>query len=292
MSATRQTRRVALVTCTDLPGLPPDDQLVIGPLAARGVAAEPAVWDDPGVDWAAYDLVVPRSTWDYPNRRTEFIAWADRVPRLANPAPVIRWNTDKRYLDALARAGVPVVETRWLDGPGWVLPASGEYVLKPVIGAGGVDSGRYDLSDPAHRRLAAELIGRVHAAGRAMMVQPYLPAVDTDGETALLYLGGAYSHAIRKGPLLTGPDYGVDGLYRPEDISPREATAAERAVGEAALAAVPGADLLYARVDLIPDAAGRPLLVEFELTEPSLFLGYAPGAADRFADAITFRVPS
>ena len=35
-------------------------------LAARGVDASPAVWDDDGVDWAHFDLVVVRSTWDYP----------------------------------------------------------------------------------------------------------------------------------------------------------------------------------------------------------------------------------
>ncbi|MEV4813637.1 ATP-grasp domain-containing protein [Micromonospora avicenniae] len=292
--------RVALITCGELADLDPDDGLVLAPLAARGVGAEPVVWDDPAADWAAYDLAVLRSPWDYMPRRDEFVAWAQRVPRLANPADVVRWNTDKRYLDELSAAGVPTVPTAWV-GPGesWTPPAdSGEYVIKPAVSAGSQDTGRYDLADPEHRGLAVAHVRRLSAAGRVTMVQPYLTAVDTAGETALLFLAGrqglAFSHAIRKGPMLTGPDFGVDGLYRPEEITARTATEEQLAVAAKTLAAVPGGSdrLLYARVDLIPGPDGRPILVELELTEPSLFLGHSAGAADRLADAILTRLVS
>jgi len=290
-SATRATARVALATCAELPGLDPDDRLVIAPLRDREIAAEAVVWDDRAVDWAGYDLVVLRSAWDYPPRRNEFVAWAASVPALANPVEVIDWNTDKRYLAALAGAGVPVVPTSYLfPGTPWSPPAGGEYVVKPAISAGSKNTGRYDLVDPEHRALASALVDRLHADGRVVMVQPYLPAVDSYGETALLYLGGRFSHAVRKGPMLTGPDVGFAGLYREEEITARLPTPAELAVGERALAAVPGGDLLYARVDLIPDGGGEPLVVELELTEPSLFLGFGDAAADRFADAIDGRI--
>ena len=88
--------RVGLVTCAEVADLEPDDRLVVGPLAARGVHAEPVVWDAHDADWSAYDLVVLRSTWDYPQRRQEFVAWARGVGALANPADVVEWNTDKR----------------------------------------------------------------------------------------------------------------------------------------------------------------------------------------------------
>ncbi|MFC0003138.1 ATP-grasp domain-containing protein [Micromonospora siamensis] len=296
--STRGEPRVALVTCTDLADLDPDDRLVLGPLADRGVAAEPAVWDDPGVDWAGYDLVVLRSPWDYALRRDEFVAWAATVPTLVNPADVVRWNTDKRYLGELSAAGAPVVPTSWVTpGQSWQLPADrGEYVIKPAVSAGSQDTGRYDLADPGHRELAAAHVRRLSAAGRVTMVQPYLDAVDTAGETALLFLAGpgglAFSHAIRKGPMLDGPDLGVEGLYKAEEISPRAATPEQLAVAGRVLAAVPGGRerLLYARVDLIPGADGTPLLVELELTEPSLFIGYADGAPDRLAEAIVDRL--
>ncbi len=291
--STRGEPRVAIVTCADLPDLEPDDRLLLAPLAARGIAATVAAWDDPAAGWTAYDLVVLRSPWDYALRRDEFVAWADTVPRLVNPADVVRWNTDKRYLDELAAAHVPTVQTGWVaPGEPWTPPATGEHVIKPAVSAGSQDTGRYDLADPEHRELALAHLRRLSDAGRVAMVQPYLTAVDTAGETALLFLAGpdglVFSHAIRKGPMLTGPDLGPDGLYKAEEITPRTATPAQLAVAERVLAAVPGGTrrLLYARVDLIPGPDGAPVLVELELTEPSLFLGYADGAPDRLADAV------
>ncbi|HKT03176.1 MAG TPA: hypothetical protein VJT31_26910 [Rugosimonospora sp.] len=287
--------RVALVTCAEFPDLFDDDQALIPALAARSVAGEPAVWDDPAVDWPGYDLAVLRSTWDYTPRRDEFVAWARRVPHLANPAAVVAWNTDKRYLAGLAAAGVPVVPTRYLE-PGtepWQPPEHGEYVLKPAVSAGSRDTGRYDLAEPEQRALAVAHAQRLRGAGATVMVQPYLRAVDADGETALMFFRGGYSHAIRKAALLAGPYRGLDALFKAEDITPRDADPAQLSVAERALAAVPGvrpADLLYARVDLIPGADGQPLLVELELAEPSLFLDQAPGSADRFADAIAAHV--
>jgi hypothetical protein len=300
--ATReQGSRVALVTCAVLPDLDPDDRRLLAPLRARGVEAVPAAWDDPTLDWSAFDLAVLRSTWDYPPRRKEFLAWAASVPRLANPANVISWNTDKRYLVELSLADLPVVPTTWLaaDDP-WQPPAAGEWVVKPAVGVGSKDCGRYRLADPEHRRLAAAHVARLHSDGRLVMLQPYLPAVDRYGETAVLFIadphrgGLAYSHAIRKGPMLAGPSRAVEGLYHEEEVTERVPSAAELAVARRALAEIPGGSdrLLYARVDLIPGPDGRPLLVELELTEPSLFLGHDPGAPARLAAAIAAKVAS
>ena len=291
----RAVPRVALVTCRQLPMGDEDGPLLRAACTAAGLDADWLVWDDPAVDWGSYDLVVIRSTWDYPLRRDEFLGWARAVPRLANPADVVRWNTDKTYLRDLAAAGVPVVPTSWLDpsdldpGDEVRLPRNGDYVVKPAVSAGAHDTARYAPEDAEQAR---EHAARLLAAGQRVMVQPYLTAVDDVGETALLYCGGDYSHAIRKGPLLTGRDAVVEGLYKPETIDPREPSPAERAVADAALAEVPGGAgrLLYARVDLLPGPDGAPLLLELELTEPSFFLGSASGAADRFARAVAAHV--
>jgi glutathione synthase/RimK-type ligase-like ATP-grasp enzyme len=284
------TARVALVTCARLADLDPDDRLLMRPLAERGVVAEPAIWDDPGVDWSAYDLAVIRSCWDYAPRRDDFVAWAASVPRLANPADVVTWNTDKRYLAHLRAAGVPTVPTEYVaPDNGWAVPDAGEWVIKPAVGAGSIDAGRYHADKDDERSLMAAHVERLQAAGRMVMVQPYLPLVDTIGETALLFLGHRFSHAIRKGAMLQGPDVEEAGLYRPEAITAREPSSAEYDVAVRALAAVPGGagHLLYARVDLLPGPDGEPLVAELELAEPSLFLGMAPGAVDRFADVIS-----
>jgi glutathione synthase/RimK-type ligase-like ATP-grasp enzyme len=277
--------RIALASCRDFPSGDDDGPLLLAACARAGLDASWRVWDDPAVDWLSFDLVVLRSTWDYPAHRDEFLRWVEAVPRLANPADVVRWNTDKAYLRDLAAAGLPVVPTTWFQpGDDVRLPADGEWVVKPAVSAGARDTARYR---PEHRELAIRHIDRLLAEGRRVMVQPYLHAVDEAGETALLYCGGGYSHGIGKAALLTGPDPDVDGLYRPEEISAREPDAAEREVAERVLASVPGGPdrLLYARVDLVPGSDG-PLLLELELTEPSFFLQVAPDAADRFADAI------
>jgi len=285
-SSTRAGARVALVTCSEIPLLEPDDRLVIAALAAHRILAEPVVWDDPAVDWSAYDAVVLRSPWDYAARRDQFVAWAHGVKRLANPAAVVEWNTDKRYLGALR--DIPVVPTSFVSPSDAWAPPAGEYVIKPAIGAGSVDTGRYG---PADADAAIVHMRRLQHDGRVVMVQPYLPAVDTYGETALLYFADpasgrlVYSHAIRKGPMLQGPDAGVEGLYKAEEITARVPTPEEFDVAARLVAQLP-TGLLYARIDLIPDPGGDPVLLELELTEPSLFLEYSDGAAARFAAAI------
>ncbi|HSA52069.1 MAG TPA: hypothetical protein VLH10_18435 [Yinghuangia sp.] len=292
--STGSRKTVALVTCAELPDLDTDERAVIAPLAERGIAAVPAVWDEPSVKWEAFDAVIVRSAWDYPHRHGEFLRWAETVPNLWNPVDVLAWNTDKhRYLRHLGDAGLPVVPTMWV-GPGSTvtLPSTGVHVVKPAVGAGSRDVGRYDMGDPRERALAAGLAANLTSSGRTAMVQPYLDAVDTAGETALLFFGGRYSHAIRKGPMLTGPaDTGM-GLYKQESITAREATDAELHVAQRVLCAVPGGvqRLLYARVDVIPGPDGTPVVLELELTEPSLFLGFAAQAAERFAAAIDARL--
>ncbi|GIF12028.1 ATP-grasp domain-containing protein [Actinoplanes teichomyceticus] len=287
--------RIALVTCAAFPDLWDDDHPLRDALLARGLAVDVVRWDDTDADWSRYDLTVIRSPWDYVPRREQFVAWAHSVPRLANPGDIIAWNTDKRYLAELAAAGVPVIPTDFV-GPGetWTPPAEGEWVVKPTVSAGSQDTARYRL--PAQAAEAAAHVARLTGAGRTAMIQPYLTAVDTAGETAVLCLPDAsgeltFSHGIRKGPMLrrTG-EHTIDPGS--EDISPRTPSEAELAVARRALSAVPGGAkrLLYARVDVIPGPDGAPQLVELELTEPSLFLREGPGAAERLADAILARV--
>jgi glutathione synthase/RimK-type ligase-like ATP-grasp enzyme len=250
---------------------------LIEALAERGVEASPAVWDNGGVDWAGFDLVVVRSTWDYADRRWDFLAWAESLPHVLNSADVLRWNTDKRYLKELA---VDVIPTTLVEpGAPFQIP-EGPFVVKPSVGAGSIGAARYAPGDERARAHAEAL----HTQGKTVMVQPYLEAVDRDGEVALMYVDGAFSHAVRKGPLLTAGAGPGSGLYLEEDISATEPSREELELGDEALSALPfdRTSLLYARVDLLPG----PVVLEVELTEPSLFIGYADGVPERFADAI------
>jgi len=291
---------VALVTARAARALDEDMPPLLAAFAAAGANAEIAVWDDPEVDWARFDLALLRSAWDYTERLPQFLAWVTRAAGLTlllNAPPVVRWNSDKHYLRDLAAGGVPVVPTTFVD-PGAEPPPRvleeflarepcAEVVVKPAVGAGSRDARRHARSD------TGEILAHLQpllAAGRSMMLQPYLERVDRDGETALVFIEGRFSHAIRKGPLLPAGAPPTAGLFAPEEISPRSASADETAVAERAVAQVPFAELLYARVDLIRDATGQPRVLELELAEPSLFFAYAPEAARRFVRAALERL--
>jgi glutathione synthase/RimK-type ligase-like ATP-grasp enzyme len=282
--------RVALATFSVFPDGDVDDA---GLPAALG-GADFVVWDDPQADWERYDLVVVRSTWDYHARRDVFLQWADRLgPRLVNPPEVLAWNTDKRYLHEVAEAGLPVVPTALVEpGEPFTAPAA-EYVVKPTVSAGSRDTARFAGGAQESER-ATELVQVIHASGRTAMVQPYVASVDTRGETALLFFDGAFSHAIHKGPLLRPGQAPTSEVFAPETIETRAASEAERDVARRIMDWVEqrfGAPPLYARIDLVQDAAGAPLLLELELTEPSLFFGQSPGAVQRFAGAVLRRLP-
>jgi glutathione synthase/RimK-type ligase-like ATP-grasp enzyme len=284
---------VALVTCARLPDLDPDDRLVLGPLLDLGCRVTPAVWDDSSVDWERFDVSIIRSTWDYTDDRDSFVAWARSVSRLLNPAEIVAWNTDKHYLDDLAAAGVPAVPTTWItSSDASDLPTEGEFVIKPSIGAGSIDAERYDLGDAPSRELATNHVRRLTDAGRTVMLQPFAHAIDELGETAVILIDGRFSHAVRKGAMLGNSDVGaVDDLYRDETITPSTATDDQIELAMRAVAAVPVdvSPLLYARVDMVPGSDGRPILMELELTEPSLFMVTTPGSERTFAAAIAAR---
>jgi len=283
--------RLLLATCPALPDGEGDASLLTGALDAVGISAEWAVWDDPSVDWSAAPVLI-RSTWDYTERLPQFLGWLADVPQVHNPYEVVAWNSDKTYLLDLAAAGLPVTPTTVVvPGAPLVVPGSAEFVVKPSVSAGSRGAGRFAADAVTPARAHADLL---HAAGRTVLVQPYFDGVDQRGETALIYFGGEFSHAVRKGPMLQRAQtraLAVDGPVA-HDITGRVATAEELAVGAAAVAFVAerfGGPLVYTRVDLLPSSAG-PVVVELELTEPALFLGYADGAADRVAEAVRERL--
>jgi glutathione synthase/RimK-type ligase-like ATP-grasp enzyme len=255
--------------------------------AARAAGLEPAVavWDDAAVDWAAFDLVVVIYTWGYVTRRARFLAWIDAVApvtRLLNPAPVLRWNSDKAYLADLAAAGVPTVPTtRVPPGGAWEPPAA-DYVVKPAVASGGIGAARYVERSVADARRHVDAL---HADGQTALVQPYLPAVDAGGEAALVFLGEHFSHAVTKGGVLEADAGTVFGLWERQRIAPHAPRDDELALAGQAVAAVRErfGPTAYARIDVVDGPGGGPLVMEVELVEPTLFLDRAPAAAARFA---------
>lgn len=310
MGATRSnaSHLIALATDGRTTDLAPDDAVALTALANRNLAPVEAVaWDAPHVEWSRYHAVLIRSTWDYHLRLDAFLDWAQNVEAagvaLWNPAAVIRWNADKRYLREIERAGVPVVPTRWIhrgtQGEGGsVLRDTGwrRVVVKPSVSA---TAFRTSVTDARSVDADPELLAGVLAQGDAML-QPFLPEVCETGEWSFMYFATrdgdlGFSHAVLKRP--AAGDFRVQDQFggvavaaRPPDALVHQATEAAAAVARAA----PG-PLLYARIDGVESGGdhappGTFLLMEAELIEPVLFLGAEPDAANRFAAAIARRV--
>ncbi|HVE63732.1 MAG TPA: hypothetical protein VNB94_08035, partial [Mycobacteriales bacterium] len=278
---------VALATCARLPDLWTDDQVLLERLRTCGLEVETPVWNDPAADWSAYSLVVVRSTWDYWHRRDEYIAWAHHVAAvstLLNPADVIEWNTHKGYLRDLAGAGVPTAATAWLDAGASVDLAAlmadrgwSDVVVKPAVSAGAEDTLRLaDVGLVALQALADRVL-----TDRDVMVQPYLSAVETSGERSLLFIDRVLTHAVRR------PPYLIAGRFADSAIV--AAAEGERALAGQVLDAIPH-DLLYARVDMVPDEDGSLVLMEVELVEPQLFFALSPAATQQMCAAIEARI--
>lgn len=279
--------KIALATAIAAFALDEDLAPLMEALQKAGAHVEILAWDDCSVSWKRFDIVLLRSTWDYTERLSEFLAWCEKISaqtQLLNNFDVVKWNTDKHYLAELAEKKCPVVESVFIE-PGHAadqFPDYQEFVVKPAVGAGSRDTQRYLAK---HRQAAIVHISHLLQQQRAVLIQPYLAEVDTQGETALIFFRGIFSHAIRKGPLLRLNEGSTDALFAAEAISAREPSSAELEVAHQVLSAMPFTELAYARVDLLPSALG-PQLLELELTEPSLFFAHAPGSAERLAASL------
>ncbi|HYD51573.1 MAG TPA: hypothetical protein VEA99_03055 [Gemmatimonadaceae bacterium] len=280
--------RIALVTHRGLPRLSPDDQLLVPALAARGVRAEPAAWDDPDVDWSAFDAAVMRSAWNYHLETERFDAWLRQMEtsgvRLWNSPALLRWNADKRYLIELSARGVPIAHTRVAErgsdvGLDALLEKAGwhEAVVKPLVSASAHGTWRVSrpVADEDERRF------REQVAERGQIVQRFIPQVVREGEWSLVFFGGAFSHAVLKRP--ASGDFRVQQEHggTAERVEPTPDLLND---ARAILSRVPE-QTLYARVDGCA-LAGRLMLMELELLEPSVFLKADADAAGRFAEAV------
>lgn len=284
------SRDAILVGCEKLPEGDGDERDALVALTDLGFTPRWAAWDDSRTDFGAAEIVILRATWDYAERREEFLDWCESVPALANPASVVRWNTDKSYLVELAESGIATVPTVLVEPGEPARWPKGDFVVKPSVGAGSRGAARFSASE--HAKASAHLAS-LHAEGNTALVQPYQSKVDIEGETAVVFFGGVYSHAFSKGAMLTGQTMDESGLYIAERLGATTPDAGFRALAEDALDAASSllgilrAELLYARVDVVRADDGTAALMELELAEPSLGFRHADaGAPLRFASAV------
>lgn len=287
-------RCVALVTCEAFPQLYEDDRLLKAALQEIGITGVPAVWSDAQVNWGEFDAVVMRSPWDYFERTGEFRAWLEaRIASgtlLCNSADILDWNYDKKYLTDVERAGVPLVPTIYIEcgdtladiaaqarARGW-----DDIVVKPTISGGGYRTYRFGVAEFERHRADIE-----HTLeDRGVLVQPFLPEIQSSGELSMLFFDGVFSHAVCKRP--KDGDYRVQFQYggTTERVQVSDALIAQ---GRVCIGTAPSLPV-YARVDgLVRES--QFLLMELEVFEPLMFLALEPAGPLRFAHAIAGRLP-
>jgi glutathione synthase/RimK-type ligase-like ATP-grasp enzyme len=240
-------------------------------LAAAGFAVEPLAWNS-GADLGQFDLILPLVAWGYHKREADWHAWLDRAQAarwpVANSVPLLRWNSDKAYLETLFAAGVPTVPSLTIDkfdedGLARARASFGDdLVVKPLVSASAFGTHRLGIGD----RVPDEV------RGWRMLAQPWLQHITSSGEWSLIYFDGNFSHAVTKRPR--------DGEFRVQPefggiISGCDAPPGAREVADAALSQAPTAST-YARVDIVRGNDGELQVIELELIEPALWLEHAP----------------
>lgn len=272
---------VTIATCEPKPRPDPDESLLVEALEGAGLAVRVAAWDDPAVDWSTSGVTLIRSTWDYYRHPEKFLGWLDRVAEVSepwNPADVVRWNHHKGYLLELAEAGIPVVPTEVVElGSNRSLTeicAARDWdrvVVKPAVSAGSHETHRFEAPS-AGRAIFRRLVDEGDA-----LVQPYLRAFADPGERSVVWIDGEYTHEMQKHPRFDGDEQDVEGPWAVEP--------AHRALGDRVLGEIEG-EPLYARIDMVEDEAGDPLLTEVELIEPALFLRASDRALERLVEGV------
>lgn len=253
-------------------------------LEKGGIDVEARPWTEAG-DIGEGDLVLPLVAWGYHDDPAQWHALLNRLEssgaNVINPVPVLRWNSDKVYLEELGAEGVPTIPSHLVEVMDEVALAGArakwgdDIVIKPPVSASATGTHRLRASDP----LPADAIGK------PIIVQPFLRSVTDEGEYSLMLFDGVFSHAVVKRP--KAGDYRVQPHLggREEPCSPPDGAIE---IARAALAAAPG-DSAYARIDLVRGNDGELKIMELELIEPSLWLQHAPDQGESFAAAIRRR---
>jgi glutathione synthase/RimK-type ligase-like ATP-grasp enzyme len=243
-------------------------------LQQKGLQIDAVIWNDDTINWKNYDIILIKSPWDYHEKILSFYSWLENIKslgiRMLNPIDIIKWNSNKRYLDDIFKAGLPVIPSIYLD-KGTQIPTDNslfsqlntdKIVVKPCISAGANNTIIVDEVTIVQQSDAINLL----LSEDEYIVQPFVKEI-SEGEWSFIFFNRQYSHCALKvpkqGDFRVQHHHGGSILY--PDPKPQHIQQAEKYVQKFAKGT------LYARVDavVIDDTL---FLMEIELIEPYLFL--------------------
>jgi glutathione synthase/RimK-type ligase-like ATP-grasp enzyme len=279
--------KIALLTCEKLPDLTPQDRPLIAELARHDITATAVIWDDPSINWSDFDYLVFRNTWDYFEKETEFNLWLDQIEKLGiktlNPIAIIKQNKHKFYLREMEQQGIKILPTLFIDKTTnlnlkELMPSHWKKaVLKPAFSAGSYLTEVFEAADVEKINTQYKTI----ASEKDLLLQQFMPEIQTVGETSFIFFNKKFSHAVNKKPV--PGDFRIQvqfgGIYRLTHPDDELIAKAQKIVDTFT------GKLLYARVDgIVIDNALH--LMEVECIEPDLYFNLSEGSLERFVDAI------
>ncbi|MFV8369212.1 ATP-grasp domain-containing protein [Flavobacterium sp. LB2R40] len=278
---------IALLTCEKLPDLNPEDQKIIPALAKHNIKAKAVIWSDTTINWTDFDYLIFRNTWDYFEKETEFNIWLRQIEMLGvktlNPIKIIKQNIHKFYLREMEKQGITILPTVFIDKTNTLnlaehLPSHWDKaVIKPAFSAGSYLTEVFEASNiqEINKKYAAI------ASDKDLLLQEFMPEIQTLGETSFIFFNKKFSHAVNKKPV--DGDFRVQslfgGIYNLVHPSTELIEKAQKVVGTFK------EDLLYARVDGIL-IENKLYLMEIECIEPDLYFNLSEGSLERFVTAI------
>ncbi len=277
-------KKIGLLTSSHFPDLIPDERPLIEEFKRNRFKVEPLIWDAKH-NWDEYDHLIIRNTWDYFSKYEKFLRTLkdiqDSQSLLLNPYETMLWNLDKTYMEELMLSGVPTIPTFKISHFNeerlheiLMLLKTDEFVIKPVVGASGHDTYKKSVSMSTEEK--AFLIERL--GGRDIIIQPFMPSVQTDGEYSFVFFNQKFSHAVKKIPKtgefrIQEEHGGRAEAYRPHHREVEEIIPLLKAVKH---------EHFYARVDVVKDQKGKYVIMEVELVEPQLFFTWGSNSASLF----------
>lgn len=256
-------------------------------LQQKGLNIQRNAWSDETIDWTQFDCIVLKAPWDYVEKPIQFYQWLDEMALqnipLLNPADIVKWNCDKHYLKEIADAGLRVIPSAFIERGEHFNSAdhfeafdTDTLIVKPCISGSSKNTFLVGKDD-------AESAGTINTLlqKEAMMVQPFIPHIKEEGEWALLFFGGKFSHALVKTP--ANGDFRCQQQFGGSVQATRPTAALLQAATEYVSKFAKGC--LYARVDgLVVDNVFY--LMELELVDPVLFLAVQPGSEENYYAAL------
>ena len=265
-----------------------EDELVINALKEKNLYVVKKDWNDSIFDWETTRSILFRSTWDYFDKFELFKKWFNKTKNkclMINSTETIEWNIDKHYLLDLQEHQIPIPNSEFIkrgssidllllmQKKNW-----NEIVVKPTISGAAKNTYRLKKEEiiqfgPKWEKLIYE---------EDFIVQEFQNNVISEGEVAMIVIGGKFTHAVLKkakeGDFRVQDDFGGSiAIYNPSEEMVKLAEKCTRI-----LTPIPS----YARVDIIWDNLRELAVSELELIEPELWFRLNPNAAQKLANHV------